>query len=244
MPKRVSLFLVLAFLFLTVFSAFPARAASTSESASSFVPGSVSSDGFWGLCYAENGVSDTAELFPTGDGSVLCLLRDGIWEGEGPFRTTRLYVLSSPDDPDRRLSMLTAIFPRYAPEDGGDEVVFRMDLSEFSLDADRFAVLRFGVCFEEAEGEFPLSLTLSTDEGRLEAALTVSTADTPVRNGGIVKSETGWSVVTADLSGTSGTVGTLEVRLGVDRENLPARVYLTGPSFEVGSTEARGRAQP
>ena len=203
----------------------------------------MDSAGFPGICYAENGEADTRILFPPEDGSLLFGIGEGDWTGEGPVRVTRRHEVSSPDDPAQVLALLAAIFPRLPEPDAGDILAYSLDLTGADAEVSDFRAMQFGVCFEEGWGDFPLSLTLVTSEGRLDASVTVSSLEAEVKNGGIVRSETGWSVVTVDLGHAKGTAERLDVFLGLDPENLPARTYLSAPSFLAGPTAVLAEAE-
>jgi len=245
-PKRnicakIAALCVLTALCLAVFVPSPARAASSLRNG--IAAGTVDSAGFPGICYAENGEADTRILFPPEDGSLLFGIGEGDWTGEGPVRVTRRHEVSSPDDPAQVLALLAAIFPRLPEPDAGDILAYSLDLTGADAEVSDFRAMQFGVCFEEGWGDFPLSLTLVTSEGRLDASVTVSSLEAEVKNGGIVRSETGWSVVTVDLGHAKGTAERLDVFLGLDPENLPARTYLSAPSFLAGPTAVLAEAE-
>ena len=201
---------------------------------------------FSGLSYVTDGIADTWALLPTGRGAVMLAPGSDEWTCSGPVRKS--YILRSPveGDPNMTEVFFVVAGPRPDKERETDVLTYDLDLSssELQFRADGYRTLRFGVCFEEAEGEFPLTAVLETSDGTLTCDLTVRAH--PIDGTGIlygsslVKSDNGWSVVTMDLSAVTGDLRRLTVR--IREEANPVNTFLSAPVLSTDQTEELRRA--
>ncbi len=194
---------------------------------------------FAGLSYVTDGISDKTALLPQTSHMVLTHPSDDAWTLDGAVRKSYALRIPAEDDPAVTETFFAAAGPKSGKEPEEGAVTLTLDLTEENLWAEDYSAMQFSVAFEDAEGDFPLTAELVTSHGRLEAGLTVRAR--ALEDGGIlygrnlVKSASGWSTVTLDLSGVSGELKRLTVRV---RESVfPVNTVFSAPLLLKDPTE-------